>query len=805
MAISVLATLSAAVKASGTALTVVPAGTWTAQAGDVFLLWGAFDNLSTSTPTMTGTRADAGDLNLTWSEVVSFNSPQASAGAGVRQTLAIATAASAGTVSIAMSLSGAVTAKVGAAMHIRGAGAVLESGASASSLGNKFIALGDLFVHFGASESSAPPSIVPTPSNFAWITPVETDGSSGGSSLTNVSGAWNYGISPDALAAIIVSATSIVDAGHLYAVLDVASTGPVTHSVSGTVAVTSGGSGTPRKIQAVSGAVAITSGSTGGAGTTQQAIGTVATVSGTSGSVVKAVSATGVVPVASAVSGAVTRRATAAGVVAVVSTDTGSVSSRAAVSGAVTTLSTTSGAVTRHSPVSGTVSALSAASGEVTTAEATQPDGEWSLNLETMSTDAFGTYFADLRGNYGPQFIEGGFDPVVSGRPGAGTAVSYPSFAYSGGVDGGGYAGGTQRTIMAWFRIGTDFSGDTYAGVRLGAGLSVFTQLQGGAIKAACGSASTTWIGPALTPGWHHIAMTFNTNVMTLFVDGIAVGSTSATTSVSTSTTLDAYFDTAVDEIRVFHTELSDAEILEWMDTPIAGGVIHSVAGTVAASSGASGSVTRVSLAAGSVPILSGAGGSTVRVARPSGAVAIQSSTSGSTRKITSSAGTVIVVSAAAGSMTTPDTIEGQVAIDSAVAGAVRGIYRVSGTVPILSGALGATRRMATPEGDVVVTSTSSGSVTRIASVAGTVIVVSSIAGSLASTAQASGTVVILSSASGAIQTSAPPLHGPLTLVGYATRYRLSGEAIGLDLIGEVVSLDLIGEVPNLALEGRAE
>jgi hypothetical protein len=99
----------------------------------------------------------------------------------------------------------------------------------------------------------------------------------------------------------------------------------------------------------------------------------------------------------------------------------------------------------------------------------------------------------------------------------------------------------------------------------------------GGGIFA--GSYGETF-GPAALPldTWSHLAATYDGSDLRLFVDGVEVASTPRTGELATSSNpleiggdsfYGQHFSGLIDEVRVYNTALTEAQIQADMDTPI--------------------------------------------------------------------------------------------------------------------------------------------------------------------------------------------------------------------------------------------
>lgn len=145
-------------------------------------------------------------------------------------------------------------------------------------------------------------------------------------------------------------------------------------------------------------------------------------------------------------------------------------------------------------------------------------------------------------------------------------------------------------TIMAWVKPLSLVSGNTYLALGLidtggNTDVAIFTQRGdfGTSNILQCnlriGGTLRSIYGPALTVGtWTHIAITFDGSIVTLYLNGssYATGSYSGTLgtgdriTVAGTDPINSYdSEVTVDDVRVFSTALTSAEVSSAMSTPV--------------------------------------------------------------------------------------------------------------------------------------------------------------------------------------------------------------------------------------------
>jgi hypothetical protein len=101
-----------------------------------------------------------------------------------------------------------------------------------------------------------------------------------------------------------------------------------------------------------------------------------------------------------------------------------------------------------------------------------------------------------------------------------------------------------------------------------------------GGVPAAGGTFARAFgAGPLPANTWTHLAVTYDTATLRLYVNGVQVSSVASTVSMATSTNplqiggdsiYGQYFQGIIDEVRVYNRALSQTEIQTDMDTPVA-------------------------------------------------------------------------------------------------------------------------------------------------------------------------------------------------------------------------------------------
>jgi len=195
-------------------------------------------------------------------------------------------------------------------------------------------------------------------------------------------------------------------------------------------------------------------------------------------------------------------------------------------------------------------------------------------NTATTTTDNVGPYTGTLHGDAS----------IVAGKYGNG--VSVQGAGYVDGFDHASFQVG-RGTVMAWYNAGSDGSeaqivgvpaGDSWAAPYLG--LNVWRSPGGGrlGVQANHNGGGIQYIDAAGTPEgeWHHIAASYDGQFAKLYVDGQLQGSAdggsaggsisytgtpSLTMGVSAGDGSGNHFVGIIDEVKLFNTALSAAEI----------------------------------------------------------------------------------------------------------------------------------------------------------------------------------------------------------------------------------------------------
>jgi hypothetical protein len=143
--------------------------------------------------------------------------------------------------------------------------------------------------------------------------------------------------------------------------------------------------------------------------------------------------------------------------------------------------------------------------------------------------------------------------------------------------------GTSGLTVSAW--VDPDVSSGTRLAVGKertgGLGYGLYSRGSTGTPTASVFTTSnlaTSATSALSTTQWSHIALTWSSNTLGLYVNGTQVTSRSTTGSFGTSTgtlriggtsTASAYFDGLVDEVRVYQRALTAAEITADMNSPV--------------------------------------------------------------------------------------------------------------------------------------------------------------------------------------------------------------------------------------------
>ena len=120
MAITIVDSFLSQDKTASSTVLVVAAPV-TVQVDDILLVFTAFDNLTATTPIVNSITKQGGTIaEQTWTQIDSFNSPQATAAAGVRGAIWKCKIGESGTYGFQYNLSAAVLARAGTWILIRG-------------------------------------------------------------------------------------------------------------------------------------------------------------------------------------------------------------------------------------------------------------------------------------------------------------------------------------------------------------------------------------------------------------------------------------------------------------------------------------------------------------------------------------------------------------------------------------------------------------------------------------------------------------------------------------------------------------
>ncbi len=195
-------------------------------------------------------------------------------------------------------------------------------------------------------------------------------------------------------------------------------------------------------------------------------------------------------------------------------------------------------------------------------------------NTATTTTDNVGPYTGTLNGDAS----------IVAGKYGSGVSVQGAGY-----VDGFDHASFqvSQGTVMAWYNAGSNGNEAQIAGVPAGdswappyVGLNTWRSWGGSnlGVQANHNGGGIQYIDAPGTPEgeWHHIAASYDGQFANLYVDGLLQGSAdggsaggsisytgtpSLTIGVSAGDGSGNHFVGIIDEVKLFNTALSAAEI----------------------------------------------------------------------------------------------------------------------------------------------------------------------------------------------------------------------------------------------------
>lgn len=158
-------------------------------------------------------------------------------------------------------------------------------------------------------------------------------------------------------------------------------------------------------------------------------------------------------------------------------------------------------------------------------------------------------------------------------------------------LDGAGqYVTGTDElSITGWFNCDQLAYGQGYMGFRIGSGDGEFYMIQLGSGVMECRLKTTTGLHQYVSPAntavaqvWQHYAWVYDGTDIILYVDGVFVGSSSASGTFSSSTvpfgigisnlpTFNFVFGGGIDEVSVWDKGLTQTEILDIMNNELTG------------------------------------------------------------------------------------------------------------------------------------------------------------------------------------------------------------------------------------------
>ena len=143
-------------------------------------------------------------------------------------------------------------------------------------------------------------------------------------------------------------------------------------------------------------------------------------------------------------------------------------------------------------------------------------------------------------------------------------------------------------TIEAWVKRGADAGHATIVGKQNGSSVGYYLRITSNKLSFEAGSGfpNSLWVNGVSDisdNNWHHVAAVLNTSAKTLslYIDGILDNSSSYTSNFTTTNTAafgigykpgwGEYFDGSLDDVRIWSTARSAAQIKEYMYVPLAG------------------------------------------------------------------------------------------------------------------------------------------------------------------------------------------------------------------------------------------
>lgn len=209
-------------------------GTPAAVAGDVFVACVVFDNITASTPTVTGIGVQSGET-ATWQRVASVDADSASAGAAVRAEVWAIKTTVAWSGQYFVDFSAAITAKVCAMVRVTGCTSNLSSAPDITGTATPVYtttgttpAAGDLVVMFGGYEGA---DVVHAPTTAGWTVVLDpanaiNKSSAGGGNASNVTGLAYVGTAAGGAHPSATYGSALADSSLVLLTLSQASTGP---------------------------------------------------------------------------------------------------------------------------------------------------------------------------------------------------------------------------------------------------------------------------------------------------------------------------------------------------------------------------------------------------------------------------------------------------------------------------------------------------------------------------------------------------------------------------------------------------
>ena len=256
---------------------------------------------------------------------------------------------------------------------------------------------------------------------------------------------------------------------------------------------------------------------------------------------------------------------------------------------------------------------------------------------------------------------------------------------------------------------------------------------------------------------WGHVAVVVTGETVQTYWNGSPSGGGSGGTALPSGVTFqigtgyDGPAPGVIDELRVFDTALTAADISTWMGTPVGGGGSSAVTGAVSSSTTVAGAVAARRVATGAVVSASTVAGAVTTGLTVTGAVTTGSSTAGAVTASRPATGTVTSTTTVTGVLSTPDGLTGAVTSTTEITGRVTSRRVVTGAVLSQTTVTGSLTQPGGVSGSVTSTTAVTGTTQVARGARGSVESSTFLTGSPGFVGSPSGSVTTISSARGAI------------------------------------------------------